>query len=71
LSEPRDALDLWLIDYNQRMDNDALMHRFCDANARKPFSQAASSGADAIWIKSFGCAAQFADEQKLPGFTRP
>jgi len=47
------------------------LNRGKDAVMAAATDSAASSGADAIWIKSFGCAAQFADEQKLPGFTRP
>jgi hypothetical protein len=34
-------------------------------------NDAASPDGKLIWFKYFGCAAQFAGEQKLPGFTRP
>jgi hypothetical protein len=34
-------------------------------------SGAASRGSGVTRIKCFGCTAQFAYEQKLPGFTRP
>jgi hypothetical protein len=55
--------------FRTKMDNGWLTRRRL---MREKFrSSAASRGGGVTWIKCIGCAAQFAYEQKLPGFTRP